>query len=148
MQLIICLILIQFLQTVFLGFDLMLVVIASRSLIVEEKSNYYLAFSIGLLGSHLTGQPLGFLSLIYLLTVKVTHLLKRTSLGNHYLTVLPLIFFFSLIVQFTLDFFSRSSFNFSPVIWQTVFALPVYLIIKFWEERFILKKEIKLKIGR
>lgn len=148
MKLIAVLILLSFLQSTILGVDLILVVLIARSLTVEDKENYFFAFGLGLLISYLTGQPLGLYSLVYLLLVKVVYLVKLISVGNHYLMILPIVLILSSLTQFIQNMFFSAAFTFSPVIAQTLLAIPIYLAVKFWEERFIPKKEIKLRLGR
>ncbi|MDO8570178.1 MAG: hypothetical protein Q7R97_01165 [Candidatus Daviesbacteria bacterium] len=137
-----------FLEGTILPFDLVLVILITRSFIVQEKSNYYLAFFFGLLASLLLGYPQGLLSLIYLFSVQISHIIKSTNLAAYWIAVLPLTFFCLLIEQFILQLLNISNFNLILIIIPTILVLPVYFIVRIWEERFIVSKDIKLKMGK
>lgn len=139
---------IAFLEGTILPFDLILVILIVRSFIVTEKSNYYLAFFFGLLASLLLGYPLGLLSLIYLFSVQVSHIIKTTNLATYWIIVLPLTFFLLFLEQFILKLLNISGFNLPLLLIPTILVLPIYFIVRFWEERFIVSKEIKLKMGK
>lgn len=139
---------ITFLEGTILPFDLVLVILIARSFIVAQKSNYYLAFFFGLLASFLLGYPLGFLSLIYLFSVQVSHMIKTTNLAAYWIAILPLTIFLLFFEQFVLKLLGLANFNLSFLIIPTILILPVYFIVRFWEERFIVSKEIKLKMGK
>lgn len=140
--------LISFLESTILPFDLVLVVLIARSFIVQEKSNYYLAFSFGFLNSLLLGYHLGFLSLIYLFAVAVSHIIKTTNLAAYWIVVIPLTFLLLFFAQILLQILNISNFNFSSLIIPTILILPIYFAVRFWEERFVVSKDIKLKIGK
>ncbi|MDO8638949.1 MAG: hypothetical protein Q7R43_05210 [Candidatus Daviesbacteria bacterium] len=142
------LIFISFLEGTILPFDLVLIILISRSFIVAEKSNYFLAFFFGLLVSLLLGYPLGLLSLIYLFAVFISHIIKTTDLAAYWIVVLPLTFFLLLFEQLILKLLNISNFNLTRLIIPTILVLPTYFIVRFWEERFIVTKEIKLKMGK
>lgn len=139
---------ITFLEGTIIPFDLVLVILIARSFIVQEKSNYYLAFFFGLLASLLLSYPLGFLSLIYLFSVQVSHIIKTTNLAAYWIIVLPLTFSLLLLEQLILKLLNISNFNLFFLLIPTILVLPIYFIIRFWEERFIVSKEIKLKMGK
>lgn len=139
---------ITFLKGAILPFDFVLMILVARSFIVAEKSNYYLAFFFGLLGSVLLGYPLGLLSLIYLISVQVSHIIKTTHLAAYWIVILPLTFFCLFIEQLILKLLNISNFNLTFIIIPTILILPIYFIVRFWEERFIVTKEIKLKMGK
>lgn len=145
---IVILILLSFLEGTIIPFDLVLMILIARSFIVAEKSNYYLAFFFGLLVSLLLGYPLGLLSLIYLFAVVVSHIIKTTNLKAYWIVVLPLTFFLLLFEQFIFKLLNISNFNLSYLLIPTILVLPVYLIVRVWEERFIVAKDIKLKVGK
>lgn len=140
--------LLSFLQATVINLDLILLVLICRSLLMEDDKNYYLAFGVGLLFGFLTIQPLGLLSIFYLLVVFLIYLLKRTTLGTYWPVVIPLVIIFATIEQFLRKIFFDSFVNFIPVIILTMLALPTYLLIRFWEERFIPRKDLKLKLGK
>jgi len=139
---------ITFLEGTIISFDLVLVILISRSFIVHEKSNYYLAFFFGLLASLLLGYPSGLLSLVYLGAVQTSHIIKTTNLAVYWIVILPLTFFWLFLEQIILNFLNIANFNLMFIIIPTILALPVYFLIRFWEERFIVSKEIKLRMGK
>ncbi len=140
------LILFCFLQEAFLPFNLVLLVLISRAFVVDEKENYYLAFAFGLLLSFLAGYPLGVLSIIYLSLVFAIHIFRRMQFATHLLTLIPIA-----AVSLFLDGAARSlmlssSFDLKLFLPQIILIIPVYLATLFWEERFIPKKDLKLKV--
>ena len=62
-----------FLQTSFVGANIVLLFLVCRSFIVESRMNYFLAFFSGLLISILAVQNLGFWALVFLIAVKIGH---------------------------------------------------------------------------
>ena len=145
---IIILILISFLQATFLPLNLVLIFLICRSFIVEDNTNYWLAFGFGLLLSLLLGFPLGSLSFIYLVGIFMVYLAKRTHFASHWLVIVPLalgiIVFDQVLENLALGF----NLNFKSIIIQIILVLPAYFMILFWEERFIARKDIRLKIGK
>lgn len=133
-------------QVSVVNFDLVILVIVARSFLVYSRSNYYLAFALGLLVSLLSGTPLGLMSIFYLLVVKIIHLFRRSTLSEYWLAVLPLslallglnYLWQKVVIGTTLDL--------STSIWQLLLLIPIYLIVGFWEERFSVREQIKLKI--
>ena len=145
--LIIILILCAFLQTTILPIDLVLPALIFRSYIVSDKSNLYLAFFFGLLVAHLSGTNLGVQSLIYLLIVELIRVISRIPALNTILTIIPITFLALTFNSVVLAIFNGSSIQLWPeILLESVAALPVYLLIRFWEERFVVRPEIKLKI--
>src|SRR3989344_8958700 len=76
-----------FLQSAFLPVNMVLVLLVSRSLIVEDRDNLYLAFFGGLILSFLTPVNLGFHPLIFILIVKLAGLLKNLPIAINLLMV-------------------------------------------------------------
>lgn len=145
--LILILILLAFLQSTLVPLSLCLIVIILRSYIRPQTSNFILAFGIGLLVSFLDYQTLGINSLIYLTAVFLTDLLSRTPLSRNILAVFPLIFIeLGLIMLLNSFLFQQTPEIFPRLIIETLVSLPIYIILRFWEERFIVKHDIKLKI--
>lgn len=144
--LIIILIIASFLQTTILPIDLVLLILICRAYIKSGSDNLYLAFAFGLLTSHLNLGSLGVGSLIYLLTVQVTKILSKTSLSNNPLLIIPvslIVLFFSQIVN---SYINHQTMELSKVIFTGFLSLPILFLVKLWEERFIVRKEIKLKV--
>lgn len=146
--LIFILVLLAFLQSTILPFNLVFLWLLSRAFLVEEKANYYLAFFLGLLLSLLLNYPLGFLSLIYLLAVLTIRLIKAAQLSSSWLAILPLSALLLLLDLGAKSLILKNSLDFSSLIWQIILILPIFFLLKFWEERLIIKSEIKLKLGK
>lgn len=145
--LIFILILSSFLQSTIFALDLVLLILLSRSFIVSDKSSFYLAFFFGLLVSHLSGTTLGVQSLVYLLVVQIARIFSRMHVASSLLTIIPLTILAVIFNTSVLAFVSESSLYFWPKIAvETVLALPVFLLVKLWEERFVVRKEIKLRV--
>lgn len=138
----------SFLQGALLPFDLVLIFLVVRSFISSGKENLWLAFGFGLLVSVLQSSPLGFLSLVYLAAVVTSHLVRKTHFASHWIAILPLSIIFLLAKQFLLNIFLGSSLNYGFLLVETALVLPFYFTLRLWEERFVVKKEIRLKIGK
>jgi len=133
--LIIILIIVSFLQTTIWPLDLVLVILISRAYLKAQKSNLFLAFFLGLLISHLTLDPLGAKSMVYLIVVQIIQVLSKSRLAGHPFLVVPLTFILVLADNGLL-----------PAVWASIVSLPIFYSLKMWEERFIPTKEIKLRI--
>jgi len=144
--LIIILIIASFIQTTILPLDLVLLILICRSYIKSDRANLYLAFFFGIFTSHLNLSSIGFQSLIYLILVEATEILSKLRLAGNPLLIVPLSFFFMIFNQFTNSILSRNTFEFSKVILASLLSLPILFLLKLWEERFIIRKEIKLKM--
>lgn len=138
-SLIFVLIFASFFQTTVIPFDLVLLILISRSYLKSDKANYYLALGFGLLVGHLNLSPLGFQSLVYLLTAAATSSLSKVRLANNPLVIIPLSFAFLSINQF-------NNWNFSNILIISFLSLPIFYLVRLWEERFIVQRDIKLKI--
>lgn len=144
---IIILILLAFLQTTVLPMDLVLVILICRSYVRSGKENLYLAFFIGLLISHLNLTPMGVQSILYIFSVQITQMLSKSRLAGNSFIIIPLSATFlltnevinSLLLHQTLQIFPK-------VLLESILALPILYLLKLWEERFIVRKDIKLKI--
>ena len=144
---IIILIIAAFLQTTILPLDLVLIILICRAYVRAEKQNLYLAFFIGLAQSHLKLTPIGIQSILYLLFVQVTQMLSKSRLAGNSFIIIPLSFTFlatfevinSQVIHQNLQIFPK-------VLIESILALPTLYILKLWEERFIVPKDIKLKI--
>jgi len=144
--LIIILIIASFLQTTILPVDLVLLVLICRAYIKSEKANLYLGFGFGLLVSHLNLTPLGLQSLVYLALVAATESLSRLRLAGNPLLIIPISLVFLSLNQIINSPISYNLLDFPKVIFVSISSLPILYLMRFWEERFIVRKEIKLKI--
>ncbi len=144
---IIILIIAAFLQSTVIPLDLVLIILLSRSFIMVEKDNLYLAFGFGLLVSLMNFTPLGLVSLIYLTEVLLTHLLSKSRLANNTLLLMPWVLLMltlnSLLQSLILNQSIQLTLN---LVTESLLTLPIYYGLKLWEERFVIRKDIKLKI--
>lgn len=143
--LIFILVILSFLQATIIPMDLVLIVLICRSFIKTEKSNLYLAFGFGLLLSLLTGNPVGLQSITFLILVTAVELSKPRLLQNA-LLVAVVCFVAIIINSLAIAIFTHTSFMLIPKIFGGFLSLPIFYIVRFWEERFIIRKEIRLKI--
>lgn len=144
--LILLLIIISFLQTTIFPMDLVLLILVLRAYIVSKQQDLYLAFGFGILVSHLTLIPLGVHSIIYLLGILLAHASHNSRLSQHILTVLPLVLTVLLVDEVVTSKFLHQSLQIWPqVILISLLSLPGFWLIKYWEERFVVK-DIKLRI--
>lgn len=144
--LIFILIIVSFLQTTILPIDLVLLILVCRAYIRPERANLYLGLAFGILISHLNLTSLGIQSLVYLSSVQLTESLSKIRLAGNPLLIIPITLIFLSLNQFTNALISHSSLDFSKVIWSSLLSLPILYLVRLWEERFIVRKEIKLKV--
>lgn len=138
-----------FFQTTILPSDLVLIILVTRSLIVQDKYNFYLAFTFGLLISFLEFTPLGIHSLIYILLLQIVYLISNTRLSTHILVVMPVVFMCLTLNSLINLLIFKQTLNLWPnVAIESVVALLVFLILRFWEERFIPRKDVKLRMSK
>ena len=145
-KLIIILTIAAFLQTTVIPIDLILLILICRAYIKSEKSNLYLAFAFGLLVGHLNLAPFGIISLIYLTFVAVTQALSRLRLAGNPLLIVPVVFVYASLDQLMSSVFMHETMEFSRIIISASLSLPLLYLIRLWEERFIVQKEIKLNL--
>ena len=138
----------SFLQTTIVSLDLVLIILIARAFIKEERNNLYLGFIFGLLISHLSLLPLGLLSIVYLVIIELVHLVSHSRFAKHFLLIIPLALTMLLFEQVIISLITNKEITLSWMIFiETAVTLPVYFVLRIWEERFIVKKEIKLKIN-
>lgn len=141
-------VLVTFLQGSLLPINLLLILLIARTFVSDDRKNFYLAFFLGLLLALLLGKPLGSLSLIYLLLLIIVKLIKRTPLSSHWLTIIPLSLIFITLGRFLEYIVFRTGLDFKLIFFETILVLPIYFIVMFWEERFVPRKDIRLKVGK
>lgn len=144
--LIIILVIASFIQTTILPVNLVLLVLICRAYIKSETSNLYLAFAFGIVTAHLNLTVLGLQSLVYLVAVWVTHLSSKLRLAGNPLLIVPVSLVFLFLNQIVNSGISYIALDFPKLILQSLLSLPIFYLVKMWEERFIVRKEIKLKI--
>lgn len=145
--LIIILIIISFLQSTIMPVNLVLIILICRAYIKVDKANLFLAFALGLLDSHLNLTVLGMQSIIYLIIVSITEGLSKSRLSRNSLLIIPISFALLILNQLINFIFLHQSFQLIPKIFlESLLSLPLFYLIRLWEERFIVQKEIKLKV--
>lgn len=144
--LIVVLILAAFLQTTVLPIDLVLLILISRAYIKSDNANLYLALAFGLVTAHLNFINLGLQSIIYLVIIQLTQLLSKTRLAGNLLLIVPTSFALLFFNQLLSLLVSHNSFDLPKIIVSSFLSLPILYLVKLWEERFIVQKEVKLKI--
>lgn len=145
--LIFILIIASLLQPGIIPIDLVLIILICRSYIKIDKANLFLAFGFGLFIAHLDLSVLGFHSLIYLILITLTESLSKSRLSGNSFLIVPLSLFLLFINQTITSLFIHESFRLSLKIFVEAFlSLPILYLIKFWEERFIVHKGIKLRV--
>lgn len=138
-----------FLQTSFIGIDILLLILVCRSFILESRANYFLAFVTGMLISLLAVQNLGFWALIYLLVVKIGHVFGKLPFNRGLLTLVPAVVIsvlFSTVLQWLV---LGITINWTKPIIEIFVAIPIYFLLDFWEDRFMAHTtNVKLKLRR
>ena len=145
--LIFVLIISSLLQSTILAIVLVLIILICRSYIRPDRANLLLAFGFGLLNAHLSLTTMGIQSLIYLTLVLMTQSLSKTRLAGNSLLIVPLSLFLLSINQMLMALFLHHSVQLFPKVFiEVTLSLPILFLIRFWEERFIIRKEIKLRV--
>lgn len=138
----------SFLQSSFLPFDLALILLLCRCLIVEDN-NLLIPFASGILLSFLTTTNLGLYPLVFIAVAQMSQLFKRSALSTNLLTVFVFIAISLGLVNLLEILILHSRFDLGRLILEIAMAIPLYLAVYFWEERFILpqKKSLFLRKG-
>lgn len=145
--LIFILVIASFLQSTILPIDLVLLILLCRSYLQPDKSNLLLAFAFGLLDSHLTLNTIGFHSLIYLTLVGLTETLSKSRLAGNPILIIPLSFILISIYQITQSIITSQLIQLFPKsLLEAFISFPILYLIRLWEERFIVRKGIKLRM--
>lgn len=144
--LIVILIIASFLQATIIPLDLVLIILICRSFIRADKANLYLAFSFGLFLSILNFTPMGTQSIIFLMLIAIVESLSKSRLSQNALLVVPICFGAIILNLVIISFITHESIQLIPKIYGGFLSLPTLYLIRFWEERFTVKKEIRLRI--
>lgn len=135
-----------FFQTTFLPLNVSLILLLARSLYTDDRRNLYLAFFAGISLGILSSANIGFWPLVFVVVVKIAHGLGKLPAIVNVLTTIPV----ALILAGSSGLVSAvvlgQSLNYTAVIFESVLVLPVYILLRFWEERFVVKPALKLKI--
>ena len=135
-----------FLQTSFVPINLVLLFLISRSLIFPQQSNLYLAFIFGIVLGILSGINIGFYAGVFLLATQLSFLVKKTSFTANPLTVIPVSFLLLLMTAYFEQLFLNQAINFKIIFIESALSVVIYLMVKFWEERFTVAPQVKLKL--
>jgi len=138
-------IIVSFLQSTILPIDLVLIILICRSYIRSDQENLYLAFAFGLLDSHLNLNPLGIRSIVYLAVVQITQVLSKGRLASNPFLIIPISLILLAGNHIITDGLISPGVLFE-VLPESILSLPVFYMVRLWEERFIVRKEIKLKV--
>ena len=138
-----------FLQTSFVGINLVLLLIAARSFVIETRSNYFLAFGSGILVGILSAQNIGYWPLILLITVKIAHLFRKLPFSISILTFMPVLIL-SLTTATGVEYlFLKQTINWVKVGVEFIVGIPLFLFIRFWEDRFMIHTQsVKLRMRK
>lgn len=140
------LIIASFIQSTIVSLNLVLIILLCRSYIRPDRANLFLAFAFGLVDGYLSLNVLGFSSILYLVWVLLILTLAKSPLAGN-LLIGPLIFLILLANQQVYSFFVHQSAEIFPkIFWESLLALPIFYLTKIWEERFIVRREIKLRV--
>lgn len=141
------LIICSFLQSTIIHLDLVLIILICRSYIKSDRANLFLAFSFGLFNAHLNLNTLGVTSILYLILVQITQMLSKSRLAGNFVLIIPLSLILLSINDVVFSFLNHQSLHLFPkVILESLLSLPILYLARLWEERFIVRKEIKLKV--
>ena len=142
----IILVLASFIQATILPYDLVLVILICRSFIKVSKSNLYLAFAFGLLNAHLTLTSLGVKPLLFLITVQLAQIMSKSRLSNTPIFIIPISLVLLSLNAVLMQIFFEGQFIMSQILIESILSLPIFYFVRFWEERFIVRKDIRLKV--
>ncbi len=145
--LILVLIITSFIQSTILSLELVLIVLICRSFRSSNKANLFLAFGFGLLNSHLNLVPLGLNSILYLIIVAIAEVLSRSRFTGNLFLIIPLTTILLTVFHISSSFFLRESLQLFPnILIEGIISLPIFFLVRLWEERFTVRKDIRLKI--
>lgn len=139
-------VLFAFLQSAVITLNLVLVILAARSLVLSDRSNLIIAFFGGLMLSFLTQTNLGYWPLVLILIVKLGELLRRLPVSFNILTVFVAGSLQVLVVVLLNKLFLGDRIEIYPHLLEAILVVPSYYLIKMWEERFVAKSAIKLRV--
>jgi hypothetical protein len=135
-----------FAQTSFITLNLCLIILISRSYAINDAKNYYLALFGGILVGVLTSLNIGFYPLIFIVSVFLVHLIRTLPITGKYWIILPISFGLLMMAMLT----EYQVYNFKINWWLpsigSLVTLPIYIFIREWEERFVAKPGIRLKL--
>ena len=140
------LIFLSFIQVSILPINFVLLVLLSRAFLRVDKANLYLGFAFGLLLSYLNGMSMGIYSIAFLNLIALTHALSKAPISKNVLTLIPLTLFSILLLE-SLSFLFGTTPDYSlSILWPLIFIIPVFILIKWLDERFVVEEQFRLKL--
>lgn len=143
---ILSLIIATLLQTTLTQYNLVLILLITRSFIVSERANLYIAFCAGVLLGLMTSVNLGLWTTLFVVTVWLVHLIKKMPIAFNFKTFLPTIFILLLAVSLFEKLVFNQSFVILKILTELLIAFPMYIVFNIWSERFDVKPYIRLKL--
>lgn len=140
------LILFAFFQSAVSTLNLVLIILIARSLVLDNGENLVLAFFGGLVLSFLTQTNLGYWPLVLILVTKFGHFLRKLPVSFNPVMVFiagALQIFLALLLDKIL---LNGRFEIYEHLIEAILVVPSYYLIRMWEERFVDKGTIKLKM--
>jgi hypothetical protein len=134
-----------FLQASFVGVNLCLILLLSRAFAADDSANLYMSFGAGVLLGILTSQNSGLLAIMYMIASKLMSMSHNIPFFSTQLMVIPYSFVLILLFSFAQSFLYQQSVDYILILIESLLVLPVFFLVKIWEENFNFKKDIKLK---
>ncbi len=111
-----------------------------RAFLGGQKDNLYLSFGFGLLVSHLSGVNLGIYSLYYVFLVELATVFAKIPFFTHRIASVWLIIVSIILSRVSIGLIFNTTIAWWPnLLYETLLFVPVFGLIKFWEERFVIK---------
>jgi hypothetical protein len=135
-----------FIQTAFLPLNLCLIILICRAYAAPQRSNYYLALLAGTFLGILSAFNIGFYSGLFLVLVFLIQSLRLLPITGKFITVFPVLFLALTISMLFENLIYHLSLSWWNPLAGSLLGLPIFLIVREWEDRFIVKSGIKLKV--
>lgn len=147
MKLIILLIILSaFLQTTFIPLNLVLLFIIARSFALSDDANFLLSFIAGIFVALLSSQNIGIYPIIFLSVTQIIYWFKKLPFSTNILLIIPVFLLICTGVSYIEQTIFHQSFNIFKIIFETLIGTSIFIFVKFWEERFIVKPQLKLRM--
>lgn len=138
-------ILFAFLQSSILSLNLVLVILIASSIATDDGKNLILAFFAGLALSFLTQTNLGYWPLLFLFISKLGLLIKKLPVSFNPFIIFLAGLFLVFLSALAGKLFINQEFQILNIFFEAFLVIPAYFLIRLWEERFVVKGQIKLK---
>lgn len=137
-----------FMQSAVSILNFVLIILVARSLVLDHKENLISAFFGGVMLSFLTQTNLGYWPLVLVFVTKLGHLLRRLPVSFNPVMVFiagALQIFLAILIN---KIFFGTGFEIYKHLIEALLVVPVYYLIRLWEERFVPKSELRLKLKK